>query len=124
MRQLKGLIRMVKGGGERSGVCLTCSPGRGKARSRSGGNEGGRKDGGTGWVMEEEKKRVATRDVGAKGSAKLNRPCLSADVVGLRANAGRVRVYWYAGWNYYGETSTKAPRYPSSSFGDARRIRA
>lgn len=66
MRQLKGLIRMVKGGGA-GRLCLTAVQNRGKARSRRMASREGRR----GEVMENEKKRVAVE--GAKGSAKLNR---------------------------------------------------
>lgn len=41
MRQLKGLIRMVKGGGAER-LCLTAVQGRGKARSRRATSTGER----------------------------------------------------------------------------------
>jgi len=69
MRQLKGLIRMVKGGGAER-LCLTAVQGRGKARSRRAMSREERWRSEEGEVTEDEKKRVA---VGAKGSAKLNR---------------------------------------------------
>lgn len=69
MRQLKGLIRMVKGGG----LCLTAVQAEGKREAEEGwGVE--ERDGGAGRVREKEGSGRS-----AKGSAKLNR-YLSADV--------------------------------------------
>lgn len=74
MRQLKGLIRMVKGGG----LCLTAVQAEGKreaeaaGKRRKAGWEGGRERDGASRVREKE-------GSGEKGSAKLNR-YLSTDV--------------------------------------------